>query len=651
MSRTVGWALLVVTGLLLAIGGAAWWAGHPGAADIAWAVATVVALVPAVWMVAAELRRGRTGVDAIAVLALAGSLAVGEYLAGALVGLMLATGQTLERYAEGRAVRDLRALVAHAPRQARRRRGDPADGLEEVPLAAVTPGDRLVVGPGEVVPVDGVCEDPASLDESVITGESLLVDRQPGDPVPSGAVNAGPAFGIRAEATAADSTYAGIVALAEQATAESAPTVRLADRYAAWFLPAAVLVAGAAWLWSGDPVRAVAVLVVATPCPLLLATPIAIVSGMSRAARRGVVVRGGGALERLGRARTLLLDKTGTLTGGRPELARVVPAPGGSPDEVVRYAAAVEQVSPHVLARTVVTEAARRSLRLPVPRDVSEEPGVGVTGTVDGEVVRVGQASAAFHAGQLPQWAVDEADRAHHDGAAVVWVSRRGTRGPAASAARDAVALPGSEADRPDEGEVLGLLLLRDPVRPDAADTVRRLRRAGLSRLVMVSGDQAPAAQRVAREVGLDEVVAECTPADKVAQVRREAAGGAVVMVGDGVNDAPALAAADVGVAMAGRNATAAAEVADAVMTVDRLDRLADTVSIAYRSRRIAVQSAAVGMGLSLVAMGFAAAGALPPAWGALLQEGIDVVVIVNALRALTPGLLVMLRQRGAADG
>jgi heavy metal translocating P-type ATPase len=588
--------------VLLAGGGWGALAGAGRLADLLWAAATVIALLPAIGWVVQALRRGQTGVDAIAVLALAGSLAVGEYLAGALIGLMLATGRVLEAYAEGRAARDLAALVSHAPRTARRRGA--GGGVTVVPLAEVAPGDRLLVGPGEVVPVDGECEDPAVLDESVLTGESMLVDRDRGDPVASGAVNAGPAFGLRATATAEQSTYAGIVALARQATAASAPVVRLADRYATAFLPAALVVAGLAWVLSGDPVRAVAVLVVATPCPLLLAAPIAIVSGMSRSARRGVVVRGGGALERLGRARTLLVDKTGTLTMGRPVVVEVMAGPGHDREELLRLAAAVEQLSPHVLAAAVVQAATAGQLSLPAATEVRELPGTGVTGRVDGHAVAVGRL-----AGPSPAWAESPRQRAELDGTSTVWITV--------------------------DGEPAGMLLLHDPLRSDAPRTVQRLRDAGLRRLVMVTGDRQQVAAQVAAAVGLDEVIADCTPADKVERARAESQLAVTVMVGDGVNDAPALAAADVGVAMAARGATAAAEVADAVMTVDRLDRLADTVVIARLTRRIAVQSATVGMGLSLLAMLAAALGYLPPAVGALLQEGIDVLVILNALRAL----------------
>ncbi|GAB3809226.1 hypothetical protein GCM10027605_43550 [Micromonospora zhanjiangensis] len=577
-------------------------AGRTGVADLLWAAATVAALLPATWWLLKDLWHRRFGVDVIAVLALVGALVSGEYLAGAVIAVMLATGQTLESYAQRRASRDLRELLARAPRSARRRRPDGT--VEVVDLDSVRPDDRLVVGPGDVVPVDGRVEEPATLDESVVTGEAQVVQRRPGDQVGSGVVNAGPAFGMVSTAVAAESTYAGIVRLAREATAQRAPTVRLADRYAAWFVPVTLVLSGLAWLVSGQFVRAVAVLVVATPCPLLLATPIAIVSGLSRAARRGVLVRDGGSLELLGRARTLLLDKTGTLTMGRPESTETVAGPGADAAELLRLAASVEQVSPHVLATAVVRAATDRGLRLAQPQEVTEQAGSGVTGLVDGRRVRVGQA-----AGPLPDWAEEHRRYAETTGLSTVWV----------------------EVD----GALSGVLLLRDPVRPDARRTVARLRDSGFDRLVMLTGDRSRAADEVARAVGVDDVVARCTPEQKVDRVRTESDRAVTVMVGDGVNDAPALAAASVGVAMGATGATASADVADAVLTVDRLDRLADVVEIARHARRIAVQSATVGMGLAFAAMGVAAFGYLPPVAGAFLQEGIDVVVILNALRAL----------------
>ncbi|WP_086862251.1 heavy metal translocating P-type ATPase [Amycolatopsis lexingtonensis] len=597
-------ALVVVTVGALLAGGIGWLAGAGGFADVCWVAGTVVAVVPALWWVIAALRQKRAGVDLIAVLALVGTLVVHEYLAGALIAVMLATGRALDAAAERRASHDLRALLEHAPRSARRRRGD---AVEVVPLSEVAVGDLLVVGPGEVVPADGLIESTAAvLDESVLTGEPMQVERAEGDPVRSGVVNAGSAFELRATATAEDSTYAGIVRLAREAGAESAPVVRLADRYAAWFLPVSLALAGLAWVFSGSLVRAVAVLVVATPCPLLLAAPVAIVSGLSRSSRLGVIIRGGGALETLGRARTLVMDKTGTLTAGRPVVVEIAAAPGWEAAEVLQLAASAEQLSPHVLAEAITAEARARGLYLSLPADVVEEPGRGVTATVDGRRVEVGK--PAQPPAEQP-WATAVRGRAGLDGAALAWLTV--------------------------DGELTGAALLRDPLRRDAPRTLRRLRAAGLRRLVMLTGDRREPAEEIGTVLGLDAVCADQTPADKVAAVRGERERDVTVMVGDGVNDAPALAAADVGVAMGARGSTASSEAADIVLTTDRLDRLADAMDIARRARRIAVQSAATGMVLSLAAMAIAAVGWLPPAAGALLQEGIDVAVILNALRAL----------------
>jgi heavy metal translocating P-type ATPase len=596
--------LVVLTVGALAVGGIAWLAGRRSVADACWVAGTMIAVAPSVVWVLMALRRGRLGVDVIAVLSLVGTVLVGEYLAGALIAVMLAGGRALDAAARRRASRDMRSLLKRAPRFARRRIGTQ---VSVIPLAEVVVDDLLVVGPGEVVPVDGrVVDVVAVLDESVLTGEPLQVERVVGEPVRSGVVNAGGAFELRATATAENSTYAGIVRLAQQAGAESAPIVRLADRYAAWFLPLALLLAGGAWLASGSAVRAVAVLVVATPCPLLLAAPVAIVSGLSRASRAGVIIRSGGALESLGQATTLVMDKTGTLTMGRPVVVDVVTAPGGDPTELLRLAASVDQFSPHVLAEAIVTEALSRGLSLSLPSDVIEEAGRGVSATLEGHRISAGKLPADR---VVSGWGRGVVNRAGLDGAAIAWVCI--------------------------DSELAGAVLLRDPLRRHAPRTVRRLRGGGLNRLVMLTGDRPEPAREVATVLGLDEVYAEQTPADKVAAVRSERRRAVTIMVGDGINDAPALAAATVGVAMGARGATASSEAADVVLTTDRVDRLADALDIARWSRRIAVQSAAVGMSLSLMAMTIAALGWLPPAAGALLQEGIDVAVILNALRAL----------------
>lgn len=574
--------------------------------DFICAVVTAVALVPALVSVVANLWRRKAGVDIVAVLALVGCLVVGEFLAGAVIAVMLATGRVLEGRAAARAERELHHLLARTPRQVHRYEGTT---LTSPPLADVVPGDRLLVKPGEVVPVDGLAETPAVLDESALTGESVPVERVPGEPVRSGVVNGGPPFDLRATTTAAESTYAGIVRLVEAAGADQAPFVRLADRYALAFVPLTVAMALATWAWSGSLVRAVAVLVVATPCPLILAAPVAITSGLSRAARRGVIVKGGSVLERLARAEILLLDKTGTLTAGRPAIVATVTEEGLDAAEVLRLAASLDQVSPHVLAAPVVRAAQRQGLALSLPEHVTEEPGHGIRGRVDGRDIAVGKASWVLPA-VPPAWARAARRRADLDGSLTVFVGVDGR--PAAA------------------------LLIQDQVRPDAGRTIRDLRRAGIRRVVMVTGDRSAVAELIGNVVGVDATLAERTPSEKVEAVVAERRAGPVVMVGDGLNDAPALALADVGVALGSTGSSASSEAADVILTVDRLDRLADAMRIARRARRIALQSVVMGMGLSVVAMVAAAFGLLPVTAGAVLQEVIDVAAIGNALRVLT---------------
>jgi heavy metal translocating P-type ATPase len=586
-----------------------WGADEPDAANLVWGVTTAIGLVPIAWEVLSGIVHKQAGVDLIAVLAMAGALALGEYLAGAVIAFMLATGRALEDFAEVRAHRELSALLERAPRSAHRYIGS---SLSSVPIGDVRPGDRLLVKHGEVVPVDGfLASGNGVFDESALTGESKPMERVAGEQVRSGAVNAGPAFDLRAVASADRSTYAGILRLVEQAQRERAPFVRLADQYALIFVPVTLVVAVLAWAISGDAVRALAVLVVATPCPLILAAPIAIVAGISRAAKRGIIVKGGAALEALARGRVLLLDKTGTLTAGTPEVAEVFAFGELDPDEVLRLGASLDQLSPHVLATAIVASARQRGLELVFPEDVREELGSGIRGRVDGRNVGLGKASWVAGGAPLPVKARDVRRRSAMEGSSCVMVSV--------------------------DGEVAGAVVLEDPVRSDTPRVIRILRRAGIERVVMVTGDHPDVAESVGISIGVDRILSERDPADKVDAVKAEGEFGPTVMVGDGVNDAPALAAADVGVAMGARGATASSEAADVVLVVDRLDRVAEAMRIARRSRGIALQSVLIGMGLSFVGMLFGAFGLLVPVAGALVQEAIDVTVILNALRALRP--------------
>ena len=600
---------LAITTMLMVAGGAAWVTDGRRLADVLWIVATCLGLGLSTWRTAVAVRRRRPSVDVIALLALVGALVVREPLAGAMIALMLASGQLLEARASNRAERELSLLVDRAPRSARRRT---PGGVVVVTVEEVVVGDLLLVGAGEVVPVDGRLQGVAVLDESALTGEARPRERRAGEGVRSGVLNTATPLELVATATASESTYAGLVRLVEQAQASSAPFVRTADRLAVLFVPLTLLVAGGAWAITGDAVRAVAVLVVATPCPLLLAAPIAVMSGLSRAARAGVIIKGGAALERLAAGRVVLFDKTGTLTSGRPALTDVVTADDGpSGDELLRLAASLDQVSPHVLAGAIVTAGSARGLALTMPADVHEVLGRGLEGIVDGRRVRLGK--AGWVVGQdEPAWVRRVRRRADLEGSITVFVSVDG--------------LPA------------GALLLEDPIRPEAPRMVRALKAAGISRVVLVTGDRADIAKSVGRVVGVDAVFADCDPAGKLAAIGREAQHGPTIMVGDGVNDAPALAAAGAGVALAARGSTASSEAADVVLTVDRLDALADALLVVKRARSVAVQAVAIGMGLSLVAMGAAAVGWLPPVTGAVVQELIDLLAIGVALRALLPG-------------
>jgi heavy metal translocating P-type ATPase len=603
--------LLMVTAAGLATGLVLWLAGAADAADIAWLAVAGCGVGYACWAMVDSLRKRRVGVDLIALLALLGAIAVGELLAAAVISFMLASGRALEGWAAGRARRDLAGLLDRVPRTARLRR----DGaLATVPLDQIVPGDVVLVAHGDLVPVDGtVAASRAVLDESALTGEAVPVERAAGEPVRSGVVNAGGPFDLAATARAADSTYAGIVRLVTEAENSQAPFVRLADRYALWFLPFSLAAAGLAWAVAG-PARAVAVLVVATPCPLILAAPVALVAGMSVAARRGVVVKGGGVLERLAQGTTLLLDKTGTLTSGQPAVTAVWPAGPWAAADVLRMAASLDQESGHVLAAAVVGAARERGAVLALPRQAEEVPGQGIHGLVDGHLVAVGKAAWCGIGGAagVPEWAAAARRRARRDGSLTVFAAI--------------------------DGEPAGVIILDDPVRPDAAGTIRALKAGGIRRVVMVTGDRPEVAANVSAAIGVDEVLSEQTPAGKLDAVTAERRRGTVIMVGDGINDAPALALADVGIAMGARGATASSQAADAVLTVDRLDRLGEVMWLARRTRRIARQSVLAGMAMSVLAMAVAAAGWLPAVWGALLQEAIDLAVILNALRALSPG-------------
>ncbi len=550
-----------------------------------------------------SLLKGEVGLDIVAGISMSAALAFGETLAAAVVGLMYAGGQLLENFAANRAQSHMRALLARVPKTALRY----DDGhLSEVEIDAVRIGDRLLIRQGDIVPVDGeVKSGKALLDMAALTGESVPVRRIETEEVASGARCLDMAFDMVAVRPASESTYAGIVRMVKAAQEAKAPMVRLADRFALWFLAVTLVLAGGAYVATGDHLRMLAVLVSATPCPLILAVPVAIISGMGKAARRGVLMKGGPVLETMARASGLVIDKTGTLTHGRAELSDIVLHGQAKADDVLRLAASLEQASAHVIAASVVQAARDRGLLLTFPTDVRETAGEGLSGHVDGHKVFVGGHDFVRHA--LKHKTMVKPDLP--PGTVLV-----------------AVAIAGRLAAH---------LILADAVRAETPAALERLRRAGISRIVLASGDSQAIVDRVGEGLGIDDLRGGLTPPEKVAIVLGERKNGVVMMAGDGVNDAPALAAADVGISMGVTGSAAASESADAVLLVDDLTRLAEAVETAKRARGIALQSVYAGLGMSFAAMVAAALGYLPVVQGALLQEVIDVAVILNALRAL----------------
>ena len=589
--------LLGATFILLSAGGLTKALSADLATSVLWGVSGLLGLVSAIREAQKALKGREMGVDFLAVLSLLGTLLTAEFFAACVLSLMLATGRSLERWAEGQASHELESLISRVPRVAHliSKSGD----IAQIPIEAVKLGDLILVRSGEVVPVDGTLLTDAVLDESALTGEPMPVGHDRGQHISSGVLNAGQSLQLIATSSAEMSTYAGIIRMVELARVGTSQGVRLANQWSQRFVPVALLIAGIAGLISRDLHRVIAVLVAATPCPLILAVPVAIVAGMSNAAREGVIIKGGAVLERLARAKIVLLDKTGTLTHGGPVVSEIFLAPGVDSDVILKLAASLDQASPHIVAEAIVTAAHARGIALSLPSDVEEVHGHGIAGVVDGFRVEVGQAPNV-----LPDW------------------------GNSKEALLVAVEIDGLQS---------AIIGLADPIRIESVETIAALRREGIERILLVTGDREESAVSVGRAVGVDSIHSSCTPADKMSlmEEERKKTTGAVVVIGDGINDAPALAAADVGVAMGSRGASGASEAADVVIVEDAIDRLTIAIRIAKQSRSRAIQSAGLGMTLSLVAMIFAGVGLLTASEGALVQEFIDSAAIIWALTAL----------------
>lgn len=565
-----------------------------------WAISGLIGLIPTLYSLIKDIRQRALGSDLLAAISLIATLLTDELFAGSVIALMLATGRMLESWAVGQAERQLKSLIGRMPRIANRiESSGNTQTIVQIAIEDIAIGDLILVRSGEITPTDGKLQGAATLDESALTGEPLPVQRMSGEEISSGVLNAGSPFEYVATTSAQNSTYESIIKLVKAAQAKSAPGVRLANTWALRFVPVALLVAAAAWIITGDVNRAVAVLVAATPCPLILAVPIAIVAGLSQSAKNGAVVKGGAILELLSRTDVVLLDKTGTLTHGGPVISQIACAPGYTQEQVIQVAASLDQYSPHMVAKSIVLHAQSLGIKIFTCTDVVEIAGHQISGTLAGNRVSVGQLES-----EKPEWLNFKAPL-------IVAVSQG--------------------------KELIGIIGLEDPLRSESKKLISDLRNLDISRIAIVTGDRQESADAVATELGITEVFAHVTAAQKleITQSAMKSSSGTVIVVGDGINDAPALAAAHVGVAMGARGATAASEAADVIIVEDSIDRLIRAITIAKRTRRKALQAAGLGMTLSLFVMATGAFGITSASQGAVAQEVIDVLAILWALTTL----------------
>jgi heavy metal translocating P-type ATPase len=558
-------------------------------------------LIPLLWGMIQDLRHGIYGVDILAATAIVTAIVMQEYWAAMVIVLMLTGGESLEHYAEHRAKRELNTLLSSSPQKARILRGRKEI---EVRASEVQVGDKILIRPGELVPVDAtIIEGSSSFDDSSITGESLPEFKKAGDTIASGSINLDGAIVAKTLRVAADSQYQQIVKLVRSAAKSQAPFVRLADRYAIPFTIVSFGIAGMAWAVSGESIRFLEVLVVATPCPLILAAPIAIISGMSRATKQGIIIKNGSALERLAEARTFAFDKTGTLTHGKLVVDHIDTYHGYKRDEVLALAAAVEQNSNHVLAQAIVTKAATLKHKIARAKNIRELPGNGLEATADGKDILIGRLSLLKD----------------HDVLIAKQLDPKKVQTTAAFIAIDK--------------QLAGVITFKDELRAETKGTLQKLRDLGTKHIMMITGDNKVVASTIAKQAGITEVHSEALPGDKIRAIEN-LEHRPVAFVGDGVNDAPVLTASDVGIALGARGSTVASESADVVIMLDDLGKVAQSQEIAKRTFFIAKQSILVGIGLSVALMLIFSTGKFKPIYGAAIQEVVDVIVIFNALRA-----------------
>lgn len=574
-----------------------------------WFFTLVSGGLPIVYKTAKGIWRGEFASDIVAMLAIVTAAILGQAFAGAVVVLMQSGGEAIEAYGLRRATSSLNELLQRAPRVARRKR---ENRMEEVEVDRVVVGDILIVRPGDLIPVDGtIVQGSGEIDESAITGEPLALNKKEGDPLLSGSVNRSGAFEMRADRPSNESQYAKIVTLVKKAQEEKAPIQRLADRYAIFFTPLTLVMAGIGYFLTKDPTTMLSVLVVATPCPLILATPLAVICGINRAADAGIIVKGGAPIEQIASVEAALFDKTGTITFGTPYVEQVVSLNHEHEDEILAHAAAIDQYSSHSVAKAIVSKAKERNIQLPLPKEFHEYPGKGVEGVIENHLYCLG--SRAFleeKIGKDVQFNHEEQTRLFYEkNQLLIYVVKDKT--------------------------CIGFIVIADQIRPNVSEMLEKLRSLGVKEIVMLTGDSKKNAELIAKQAGIDHVRSDLFPEEKVQIVKEfNKRYPHTVMVGDGINDAPALATATVGVAMGTYGTAVSAEAADIVLLVDDLSKVAEAVGIGKRMLFIAKQSILIGIGLSFSLMVIAALGHIIPAIGALLQEIIDVAVILNALRA-----------------
>lgn len=573
---------------------------HDQYAHLLLGFAAIANSIPLVWGMINDLREGIYGVDILAATAIIASVILGEYWAGMIIVLMLTGGEALEDYAEKRAKSELTALISRVPTKTHKLKGRK---LVDVTVSSVLVNDKLVIKPGEVVPVDcQVIEGESNFDESSLTGESMPVEKKVGDQLLSGSVNIEGSVTVKTLRIAKDSQYEQIIKLVQSAGISQAPFVRLADRYAVPFTIIAFAIAGTAWAVSGEAIRFLQVLVVATPCPLILGAPIALISGMSRATKHGIIVKTGSTLEKLARIKTIGFDKTGTLTEGKPSVQTIITNGKFSQNQIISFAGALEHNSSHILAKAILDEAQNKKIKLPNARQVKETSGHGLSGKVGKNNITLGKQSYIDSLGiKIPKNIQSKLNQT----ASLLVV----------------------------DNQLAGAIIFKDQLRSESKKTLGLLRKLGIKHTLMVTGDNQPTADKIAREVGLTDVYANCLPADKLRAVDG-VTNKPVAFVGDGVNDAPVLAMADVGIALGARGSTAASESADVVIMLDDLSKVASAVDISKRTIFIAKQSIMIGILISIALMFIFATGKFKASYGAAIQEVVDIIVIINALRA-----------------